>query len=101
MSERWRQEPHCCRACLGRIIGRDNGAMVQCADCGLSAAGNDPSAICACGVKLGAKVRLRCVENPNVSAEVPLLYVAVEAPPEPTRRATTAGTGAFADWETV
>lgn len=88
----FRLEPHCCRACFGRIVSRpaEGGREYLCACCGLSAVGAKASVVCACGMTLrktskagGAStpVRLvdmgiRCHENGARSPEFPQLIVA-------------------------
>lgn len=75
-------EPHCCRVCFGRIAS--DGDRYTCTNCGLSAKGDDPKVVCACGIKLrrmrggGGLVDagIRCHANDKVSHEFPSLYVA-------------------------
>lgn len=86
----WRLEPHCCRACFGRVASfktSDGVRMFMCTNCGLSEAGLKPSVVCACGLKL-RKVKgdgrssvvmvdagIRCHENLARTPEFPALYV--------------------------
>jgi hypothetical protein len=86
----WRLEPHCCRACFGRIASMPvaGGRLYQCTNCGAEAVGSKPDVLCACGIKLRkAKgdgrssvalqdAGIRCHLNKRVSPEFPALYVA-------------------------
>lgn len=76
MSAGWEITDHCCRRCFGRILRR--GETVCCADCGAEAEG-EPQELCACGTRFanGKPMGLRCVANPNVSADLPMQIVAI------------------------
>lgn len=87
-----RLEPHCCRACFGRIasapIDDFGDRRYLCTVCGLTAGGTSAAVVCACGIKRrrpGASGKrdfdlvdagIRCHENPRVSPEMPALIVA-------------------------
>lgn len=82
----WRLEPHCCRACFGRIASRPDGdrRLYHCTNCGAEAHGERADVLCACGTKMrvgkhGSTYRdagLRCHENRARSPEFPSLYTA-------------------------
>lgn len=80
MNRLWKLSPHVCKQCLGRVLVTDNddgSQTARCSNCGIEAEGGH-KAICACGLKLksGKSANLRCVPNPNRSAELPSEYVA-------------------------
>jgi hypothetical protein len=88
MSESWVLIPHIHVACGGgRLLMREESCgtvVIKCANCEeetvVGADGrNAHTSMCFCGVAV-AKVRLRCVENRAVSAEVPDAIVAEEVP---------------------
>lgn len=85
--DNWRLEPHCCRACFGRIASRqaegdEDARLYQCTNCGLEAVGHRPSVLCSCGAKIPkgkgryVSAGLVCHENTARSMEFPALYVA-------------------------
>lgn len=73
----WDLTGHVCRACLGRVLRRDEAGVAQfrCADCGAVGYGS-VERLCACGAKLrtGHNAGLRCRPNPDAGS--------AEAPPE-------------------
>lgn len=84
-------EPHVCRRCFGRILSAEHSSGQReyiCSNCGLSAIGDSPSAICSCGMTLrkttvtrvkGAKPQdagIRCIPNPNIGPDFPSEFVA-------------------------
>lgn len=70
----WDFEPHACRNCRARIMGRTRGDGVReyrCAGCGLTGTGGVES-VCSCGHTWGAHGHvLKCILNPDVTVEVP------------------------------
>jgi hypothetical protein len=90
MSEKWELLQHIHVACGGgRLLMREESCgtvIVRCANCGEEREGGADgrtvhTSMCFCGLNTGLKrVRLRCVQNSVVSAEVPDEIVAEEAP---------------------
>jgi hypothetical protein len=71
---RWELTQHCCRCCFGRVVMRitfDRRRVYRCTCCGVEAEGHQPSAICACGIKLGKSkdAGIRCVVNTRRTPE--------------------------------
>jgi hypothetical protein len=74
----WEILPHIHKSCCGRLLRRvlaDGTVIVRCAACGEEAAHHGKLCWCAVGV---GKTTLRCVANPNRSAEAPDEIVAIE-----------------------
>lgn len=66
---------HACRACFGRlgneVIDGKRTGIVRCMECGFEGKGH--LSVCACGTKLrtGLDAGLRCIRNPDVTADMP------------------------------
>ncbi len=76
----WSITPHVCSKCLGRVLvteNKDGSQTARCSNCGAEGEGGHKS-ICACGLKLksGKSAGLKCVANPNRSADLPSEIVA-------------------------
>lgn len=83
----WHLEPHCCRACFGRLLSRetfDRRRIYRCSNCGAEREGSDSRVICCCGLKLrtGRDMGVRCVVNESKSPEFPSEIVAMQVDPE-------------------
>lgn len=89
MVDAWQFAPHCCRACLGRVMQCQD--IFRCADCGAEASGKS-EAICGCGLlpgPLAARMghvggTVRCGPNPRRGpaspAEIVILFGDAPAP---------------------
>ena len=77
----WGLTEHLCQFCFGRVLVRrvdDSGGpsrVFRCSNCGVEAAvaaGQAHPPICACGMKIGARVLgLRCISNERPRPEMP------------------------------
>lgn len=87
----WSLEPHICRKCFGRLVSAAlaNGSRAyRCTNCGTESEATEASAVCCCGIKIrkpgrGKTINLvdagvRCIPNPNRSAQFPAEIVASE-----------------------
>jgi len=79
MDESWVLIPHIHVGCGGRLLQLlGDPTVIKCACCEAESEAAH-AALCFCGVSTGlSKVKLRCIPNPAVSAEVPDAIVAEE-----------------------
>jgi hypothetical protein len=80
----WSIEDHVCRCCFGRVLMRetfDRKRVYRCSNCGVEREGLQPSAICACGIKLKTNVDagVRCKTSTTRTPEFPSEIVAAQA----------------------
>jgi len=85
MSEKWELTEHACRVCMGRVLLRNDVTgkrVAHCPECG--ATGEDAQStlraihsICACGTKRrgGKDAGHRCIRNPNIRPEFPMIII--------------------------
>lgn len=74
---------HCCSVCMGRILERRSGGVVEyrCSECGATGHGTHES-ICCCGTDVnGFKNILKCVPNHLKSPSSPSEITVIEVPP--------------------
>lgn len=90
MKELWELTPHCCAACMGRILSRPmpdlegiapTTRLYRCAECGIEKVGHSSAIICACGFKVSGRknLGLKCEPNTGKSPEFPAEIIARQA----------------------
>ena len=83
----WSFTQHCCRVCFGRVLVRttfERKKIHKCSCCGTTVECEQPSGLCACGVKIRGGTRdagIRCRVNDKRTPENPMEIIAEQIDP--------------------